>query len=427
MKTYRKEDLAIYGGSKTRTSPTNSMWPGAHEIGEEEKKEVIEVLDNQYLWRYFGSKPSKVKLLEEECKKYLGVHYCLAVNSGTSALITALVSLRIGAGDEVIVPAYTFFATVAAVVAVRATPIIAEIDKTLNIDPNDVEKKITPRTKAIIPVHMRGTPAKVNQILAIAKKYSLKVVEDVAQAMGGAFQGRHLGTFGNTGCFSLQQLKIITCGEGGLLVTNDLTTYKRAQAYHDTSGAWINKFQPDYDDAISFGQNYRMSELNGAVALAQHRKLDSILARMRHNKKLIKQQLQNIGLEFREIVDDAGDTGICLIWFLPKAYLVQDYIQALKAEGVETYGIYYMGNFDWNVYSLAGWKMLTRKMMLSENGAPSNCAVTGSVPDYRPAACPQTLMLLRRAVHLDIPPQLTEQDCEQIAEAICKVTSVFLH
>ena len=427
--SYTSNDLAINGGRKAKPGTNIPMFPGGLEIGKEEKKEVMEVLDNKYLFRYYGPKdsPSKVKALEEQYAKLLGTKHGLALNSCTSALISALVALGVGPGDEVIVPAYTFFATCAAVVAARAIPVVAEVDKSLTMDPADFEKKITARTKAVIPVHMRGMPAKMDRILEIAKKHNVKVVEDVAQANGGSFKGKMLGSFGDIGCFSLQFHKIITSGEGGILATNNDLYYTRAQAYHDVAACWRkDRFAPpEFEGEIFFGQNYRMSELTGAVALAQFRKLDDIVARMRKNKKLIKDRIKDLpNIEFREVTDEAGDTAICLVFFLPTAGQVEGFVQALQAEGVEAGGIYNKGVPDWHIYP--HWKMLIEKMMPTRKGCPFNCAQSGPVPEYKPDACPQTMAWLGRSVHLDIPPQLKAKDCEQIAEGIRKVASVLL-
>jgi dTDP-4-amino-4,6-dideoxygalactose transaminase len=405
------------------------MFPGGLEIGAEEKKEVMEVLDNKYLFRYYGptDSPSKVKAFEEGYSKYLGTKHCLALNSCTSALVSAMVAVGVGPGDEVIVPAYTFFATCAAVVAARAIPVVAEVDKSLTMDPVDLEKKITKRTKAIIPVHMRGMPAKIDKIVEIARRHKLKLIEDVAQANGGSFKGKPLGSFGDAGCFSLQFHKTITSGEGGLLATSDDLTYTRAQAYHDVAACWRkDRFAPpEFAGEIFFGVNFRMSELTGAVALAQFRKLDSIVGRMKRNKKLIKDRLQGLkGIEFREVTDVAGDTATCLIFYLPLAGQVEEFTKALHAEGVEAGGIYNKGVPDWHMYP--HWKMLIEKMMPTDKGCPFNCAQSGPVPDYDPEACPQTMGLLGRSIHLDIPPQLSEKDCAEIAEGIRKVASVLL-
>jgi len=245
--TYTKKDLAINGGPKAKPSENLPMFPGGLEIGDEEKREVLEVLDRKYLFRYYGPKdfPSKVKALEDQYAGLTGAKHALALNSCTSALISALVAAGIGPGDEVIVPAYTFFATCAAVVDARAIPIVAEVDGSLTMDPADFERKITPRTKAVIPVHMRGMPAKIDKICEIAKRKKIVVVEDVAQSNGGTFKGKPLGSFGDVGCFSLQFHKIITSGEGGILVTDSDLLYTRAQAYHDVAACWRkDRFAP---------------------------------------------------------------------------------------------------------------------------------------------------------------------------------------
>jgi 8-amino-3,8-dideoxy-alpha-D-manno-octulosonate transaminase len=427
--TYSKNDLAINGGPKAKPTPNLPMFPGGLEIGKEEKKEVLEVLDNKYLFRYYGPKesPSKVKALEEQYVKLIGAKHGLALNSCTSALISALVAVGVGPGDEVIVPSYTFFATCAAVVAARAVPIVAEVDKSLTMDPADLEKKISPRTKAVIPVHMRGMPAKMDRIMEIARKHKLHVIEDVAQANGGSYRGKMLGSFGDIGCFSLQFHKIITSGEGGILVTDSDLFYTRAQAYHDVAACWRkDRFAPpEFEGEIFFGVNFRMSELTGAVALAQFRKLNDILGRMRRNKKLIKDAIAHLkGLEFREVTDEAGDTAICIVFFLPRADQVEEFVKALHAEGVEAGGIYNKGVPDWHMYP--HWKMLIDKMMPTKQGCPFNCPQSGPVPDYKPDACPATMSWLGRSVHMDIPPQLTPKDCEQIAEGIRKVATVLL-
>ncbi len=426
---YTRQDLAIHGGPKAKSGATPPMFPGGLEIGEEEKREVLEVLDSRYLFRYYGPKetPSKVKALEEGYQSYLGVKHCLAVNSCTSALITALVAMGVEPGDEVIVPAYTFFATCAAVVAAKVVPVVAEVDRSLTLDPQDLERKISRRTRVIVPVHMRGMPAKMDRIMEIARRRGVKVLEDVAQANGGSFRGRKLGSFGDAGAFSLQYHKIITSGEGGLVATEDDRLYTRAQAYHDVAACWRkDRFAPpEFAGEIFFGVNFRMSELTGAVALAQFRKLDGIVARMKANKSRIKAGMAGLkGIELREVTDEAGDTAVCLIFYLPEAAPVQPFVEALRAEGVEAGGIYNKGVPDWHMYP--HWKMLHEKMMPTQKGCPFNCPLSGPVPEYRPDACPQTAAWLARSVHLDIPPQLSGQDCDQIAEGIRKVASVLL-
>jgi len=426
---YTRNDLAVNGGPKAKKTRNRPMFPGGMEIGKEEKKQVLEVLKSRYLFRYYGPKemPSKVKKLEEDYARYLGVKHCLAVNSCTSALITSLIAVGVEPGDEVIVPAYTFFATCAAVVAAKAIPIVAEVDRSLTMDPQDLERKITKRTQAVIPVHMRGMPAKMDRIMEIARRHNLKVVEDVAQANGGSFQGRKLGSFGDAGAFSLQYHKTITSGEGGIVATSQDLAYTRAQAYHDVAACWRkDRFAPpEFAGEIFFGVNFRMSELTGAVALAQFGKLDSIVARMKHNKDRVRSRLQDLrGIELREVTDAAGDTAVCLVFFLPRADQVEEFVKALHAEGVEAGGIYNQGVPDWHMYH--HWKMLKEKMMPSKKGCPFNCPACEPSPEYKDSDCPNTRQWLGRSVHLDIPPQMGDRECDEIAEGIRKVASVLL-
>lgn len=344
-----REKLAIEGGKPVKTTPNPPMFPGGLEIGEEEKKAVCEVIDHKYLFRYYGPEefPSRVKLLEQEFAKKIRVKYALAVNSCTSALISSLVAVGVGPGDEVIIPGYTFFATCAAVIAAKAIPVICEVDDSLTLDPDDFEQKITPRTKAVIPVHMRGASCNMDRIMDIAKKHNIKVVEDVAQACGGSYKGKMLGSFGDCNAFSFQYHKIITAGEGGMVTTNDQFLYDRAQEYHDTAACWRpggpeKRFSSArYKGELFPGVNFRMSELTGAVLRVQLKRLDGLIERMRKNKRRIKEAISDIkGIEFRRLNDPEGDTAICLVFFLPTADLAKKFAEALRAEGVEANSIY---------------------------------------------------------------------------------------
>ena len=424
------DKLAINGGKPVKTTPNPPMFPGGLEIGEEEKKAVLEVLDAKYLFRYYGpaDAPSKVGELEEVFAKRVERKYTLAVNSCTSALISALTAVGVGPGSEVIVPGYTFFASCAAIVAAKAIPIIAEVDDSLTLDPVDFENKITDRTKAVIPVHMRGVPCDMDRIMAIAKKHNVAVIEDVAQAIGGTYKGKPLGSFGDMGCFSLQFHKIITSGEGGLITTDDELLSDRAKAYHDTAACWRpERFAPPrYEGEVFPGVNFRMSELAGAVALEQLKKLDPILSRMRFLKSRIKDQISGIpGIEFRRMNDAKGDTAICLIIFLPTPEKAGEFAKALHAEGVEAGAIYNAGVPDWHIY--AHWKMIIDKVTATPEGCPYTCPYyKGPEPQYSPDMCPNTLGYLNRSVHLDIPPQMTDEDADLIVTAIKKVAKALL-
>lgn len=430
----KEEKLAIHGGKPVKTTPNVPMYPGGLEIGELEKKYVLEVLESKNLFRYYGPGvaieqfASKTEELEKKMAARMGTKYAVAVNSCTSALISALVACGVGPGNEVIIPSYTFFASCSAVLIAKAVPIIAEVDASLTMDPKDLEKKITERTKAILPVHMRGAPCRMDKIMRIAKKHDLKVVEDVAQAMGGSYKGKPLGSFGDCGCFSLQYHKIITSGEGGIVVTNDNVLYDRIRSYHDSAACWRpTRFaSPRYSGEIFPGENYRMSELTAAVALAQLTKLDDILEMMRERKRRIIEGIGNIpSIEFRRLNDEKGDTDVCLIFFLSSVAVARKFVDALKAEGVSVGGIYNKGIPDWHIY--AHWPHLMRRLTATKEGCPFTCPYyKGPELKYSEDMCPTTLDYLGRSVHIDVPPQMPLSDCDLVAKAIRKVAKALL-
>lgn len=422
------QKLAINGGPKAKTTPNFPMYPGGLEIGDEEKKQVMEVLDTKYLFRYYGPEKteSKVKLFENSFAEKLGAKYGLATSSCTGALMSSLVACGIGPGDEVIVTGYTFFASVAAIIGAKAIPVISEVDETLTMDPADVEKKITPATKGLMVVHMRGVPCDMDAIMAIAKKHNLVVIEDVAQAVGGTYKGQYLGTFGDCGCFSFQYHKTITAGEGGAIITNDKLLYDRCMSYHDTAACWRpDRFAEErYEGELFAGSNYRMSELTGAVMLAQLGRLDDLLAKMRRNQKRIIDGIKNTeGVRVRPSYDADGDTGICLMFYLDDSQKVGKFVEALKAEGVDAAGVFDSGIPDWHIY--AHWKHVIEQKTPTAVNCPWECPYhTLSEPvEYDAEMNPVTLELLSRVVHLDIPPQMSVEDCDMIADAINKVAA----
>ena len=422
------EQLAINGGPKAKTTPNYPMYPGGLEVGDLEKKEVMEVLDNKYLFRYYGPEgvESKVRRFENEFKAKMGAKYCLATSSCTGALISAITACGIGPGDEVIVTGYTFFASCAAIVAAKAIPVIAEVDETLTIDPDDIEKKITPSTKGLVIVHMRGVPCDMDRIMKIAKEHNLRVIEDCAQACGATYHGQFVGTFGDCGCFSFQYHKTITAGEGGAILTNDARLYDRCCSYHDTAACW----RPDrfaeqrYEGELFCGSNFRMGELAGAVMCAQLTRLDDLNARMRSHLKRIKDQISATpGIKVRPCHDPEGDTGICLMFYLDSKEKVGPFVEALKAEGVSAGGIFNAGIPDWHIY--AHWKHVIQKKTPTDVNCPWECPYhKGEEVKYAADMNPKTLDYLGRVVHLDIPAQMTDEDCDMIAKAINKVAAV---
>ncbi|MDP2992321.1 MAG: DegT/DnrJ/EryC1/StrS family aminotransferase, partial [Deltaproteobacteria bacterium] len=327
--------------------------PGYEVFGKEERRQIMDVLKTGVLFRYeFPNERKgiyKVKEFEEAFARYCGVAQAQAVSSGTAALKVALAALGIGAGDEVITQGFTFVATWEAIFDIGAMPVFAEIDETLTLDPADIEKKITPRTKAIIPVHMLGAQARIEEIVAIARRHNLKVIEDTAQAAGGRIKGKHVGAFGDMGTFSFDPVKTITTGEGGMVITNDAELYRRACEYHDHGHDHVPNPGGRGGEGRSFiGSNYRMMELQGAIGLAQLAKLDSIIAWQRKNKARIKKVLKKIkGITFRRLVDEAGDTATFLAFFLPDAEKARAFNAVLKENGA---GAIYFAENTWHYY-----------------------------------------------------------------------------
>lgn len=296
--------------------------PGFELIDNEEKKAVDEVFEkSKVLFRHGFDKQRngvyKVDEFEKEFAKKFDVKYARAVSSGTAALLVALKALGVKQGDEVITQSFTFVATVEAIITAGAIPVIVDVDESLNMDIKDLEKKITDKTKVIIPVHMLGVSCQMDKIMEIAKRKNILVLEDTAQSIGGEFDGKKLGTIGDIGIFSFDFGKTITTGEGGMVVTNNKEIYDLAKEYSD-HGHQENPNFPRYEDTRRIsGFNFSMDELRGAVGLVQLKKLDYILSSQRENKKKIKEGIKNIqGIKFRELPDEKGDCGDALIFFI---------------------------------------------------------------------------------------------------------------
>jgi 8-amino-3,8-dideoxy-alpha-D-manno-octulosonate transaminase len=400
--------LARDGGSPARTRPEPPMFPGGMEVGKEELEALARVIESKNLFRYYGigEGPDEVLSFEREFAAHMGSTHALCVNAGSSALICALIGAGVGEGDEVIVPAYTWNATPNAVLATRALPVLAEVDESLTLDPADVERRITPRTRAILPVHMRGAPAAMDELVAIAKTHDLVLIEDVCQAAGATYRGRRLGTFGDAGAFSLQFNKIITTGEGGVLITDRDDLLDIALDVHDCAnsvrrGVGLPKFA---------GYNFRASELTGAMARVQLGRLDGLLERMRANHARLSAQVGGLpGLELRRGNDEDGDAGIALIAFAEDAARAADAVDALNAEGVLAMQIYSQAVPDLHVYPF--WAPVLAALETAGADAPD---------------CPRTLELLERTIHVDVSPLCEEQDLDEIAFAFEKVAKQVL-
>ena len=296
--------------------------PGFELIGREEKREINEIFNNGgILFRHgFDSLRNncfKVRSFEKAFSKKFDDRDSLAVTSGTAALRVALASLSIGKGDEVITQSFTFVATVEAIIESGASPICTEIDETLNMDLESLRKKINPKTKAIIVVHMLGVPSMMKEISEICREKNIFLIEDTAWGCGGKIDDKLLGTWGDIGTFSFDFAKTITTGEGGMLIFKEKKYYEKACAWHD-HGHENNPLLPRWEDSrSSSGFNYRMTELQGAVGIAQLKKLDLIIEKQRNNRDLIWDQIKEFkNIKKRKTPENTFDTADALIFYV---------------------------------------------------------------------------------------------------------------
>lgn len=416
--------LAIDGGEPAITEPIPRVLNGPAEIGEAEERNVLDVLRRQTLFRFaVPLEESYVGRLEAGFARKMGTKHALAVSSGTAALVTGLIGIGIEPGDEVILPGYTYIASAAAIILCNAVPVIAEIDETLTIDPADVERKITPYTRAIMPVHMRGIPSRMDALLDIARRHNLLVIEDVAQADGASFRGRRLGSLGNVGCFSLQYYKIITTGEGGMVITDDDRVYARAAMAHDSALGFWNRIETGDLEPIP-GNGYRMSELAGAVGLAQLDRLDPMIETMRQRKRELLAGIEGApGLAPAPIPDPEGDAALSLNLLFPTAAEARRYAEALAAEGAPVHTIYNQGIPDRHIYR--HWEYVLNKTSLFRAGLPWRGGFYKGDVEYSPDMCPRTLDILSRTVAVGINQRMTARNTEQMATAMRKVARAF--
>ncbi|MEK7405233.1 MAG: DegT/DnrJ/EryC1/StrS family aminotransferase [Acidobacteriota bacterium] len=406
------------GGQPVRaTALPESSYPGTQFYDEQEYREVSDVLESRTLFRWYGPKtPRKVAQFEEEFARFMGAKYALAVTSGTAALHCALTALDVGPGDEVILPAWTWYSCYNAVLLTGALPVFAEVDESFNIDPNDIDKKITPRTKAIMVVHLYGCPADMDGILAVARKHKVRILEDAAQSVGAQYRGRRLGSIGDIGIYSFQISKTITAGEGGAVVTNDPLLFERATRFHD-----LGILRPGHETALGkagmaffVGTNYRMNEMTGGVMRAQLRKLETLIGLCRRNLRSVKEQAGNLaGLKLRRSPDPDGEIGLVVYPILKTKEQRDKYVQALRAENIAASAppgspfLPAVPYIEKKIAPHAAW--------------PSFNSPRGQAMRYGVECCPRTLDLRNRAVYIPIGPKYTAADTKDIAAAIRKV------
>jgi len=425
------ERLARDGGPPIRTTPLPAGFIGTRMVGEEEKAEVLAVLEGRSLSRVSGmTPPTRVAAFERELCRRTGSKYALAVTSGTAALEVALAGLGIGPGDEVIMPALNFISSPEAALRLGAVPVFAEIDEGFGLDPANFERRISERTRVVMPLHVHGAACRIDAIVEVARRHDLLVLENGAWSCGSMFRGQAVGTFGDAGIYSLQSVKVITAGEGGVALTGDPIVYERAVRYHDHGSLRAGGVPASLNEPVGsplsppalepfVGAAFRMNELTGAVALAQVRKLDQVLQRTRQAQHTIIRGLREIRagratppFGLRAVPDPEGDCGIAVGVIFPDAAAAGAYQTALRAEGVPLSWIY--GGKP--VYALPQLQSL---QPVWTNGTP--LLRQGGRP-YPPGLCPRTEDLLSRALILAVSPEYTDQDARDVVRAFAKVT-----
>ncbi|MBI9092395.1 MAG: DegT/DnrJ/EryC1/StrS family aminotransferase [Desulfobacterium sp.] len=384
--------------------------PGFEIFGDEEKKEVMDVLETGVLFRYGFDQARqghwKAASFEKQLCETTGAGFSHLCSSGTAALSLALAACGIGAGDEVIIPPFTFVATFEAVINAGAVPVFGEIDETLCLNPDKLDAVVTERTKAVVPVHMCGSMARIDKLKAFCDAKGLTLIEDACQALGGSFKGKYLGTFGAMGCFSFDSVKTITCGEGGGIITDNKALYERADQYADHGHDHLGGSDRGADGHPIMGSNFRISELNAAVGVAQLKKLDKILEIQRRNKQAIKDAMTGLpGVTFRDIPDPDGDSATFLSFFMEDETKARNTAKALGEAGVDGCAYYYDNNWHY----LKHWHHLKTL----SGAAKLPLELLENRPDYASVLVPDSDAIIKRNISMQIKLGWSDQEIDQ--------------
>ena len=410
--------LAIHGGTPVLERELN-RYRGAAAIGEAEKQAVLEVLESQSLFRYYGPNLlSKVAEFEQQFAQFTGAKHAAAAANGTAALRMGLAALGVGPGDEVIVPAVTFIASVSAIVSARARPIFAEVDATMQLDPNDLARCLSPRTKAIMPVHLAGITVDMDPVNEFAQTHGLTIIEDAAQSCGSFYKGQSVGTLGDVGCFSFQLEKNITSGEGGVLVTDDDELFRRAVIFGDQGGQFWTSHAGVRDTVGGqpvIGDNLRMNEIAGAILGCQMAKLNEIMSRIERNTGIVRDAVGGIpNVELAPAAPERDRHALGVLFYLPSAEEADQVVEALRAEGVPAGKVY------------GGKPVYAAPQILNQwtitDGCPFNCPTFFPEPiHYSMGMCPKSEELLARCVSLSVGPFYEEEALDGIIVGMQKV------
>jgi len=410
---------------KTVKTPVPEGGMGWSAIGEEEIAAAITVLKQpERMFRYHTEWLGQCDNLEKEIRELTGAKYALFVSSGTGALSCCLSGFEIGPGDEVIVPGYTYIATAAAVVDVGAIPVIAEIDDSLGMCPIDLEKKITPYTRAVILVHMQGVPARIEAIRSVCKKHDLLLIEDCCQAIGAKYKGKYCGMESDAFAWSTNFFKVITCGEGGVFLTNNADAFQRG-VYQSDSGMTMWKHSlPLTREAKPFTRaGIRGNEIAAGVLRAQLKKMESMLAHTRGLKKSLLSQLNEPkNYKMQHVDDPDGDCGFSITFIAKDQAIAEKMADLLSYEGLTIGSIYNAGFPDRHIYSY--WDPIINKMSATPAGYPwKDPAYLGNV-EYSKDMCPNTLDILGRSLRITLNIKMSETNIAEFAAAINKVDSM---
>jgi len=388
--------------------------PGTELFGSEERKEILDVVDNGVLFRYGHDAQRngiwKTREFEEEVKKITGAKYAHAVSNGSAAIAIALAASGIGAGDEVIVPPFTFIASIEAVLFLGAIPIFAEIDETLCLSAEGIRNAASPKTKAVCLVHMCGGMADMDAIMEACNELNLILVEDAGQAFASYYKGKATGLFGKAGSYSFDFFKIATAGEGGVFVTDDEAVYKIADAYSD-HGHNHEGNNRGMEQHPVLGFNYRISELHAAVALAQTRKVPQIREANRKNKQLLTEILSGTeGVSFARIADPDGDSATFLNFFLPDTETAKRTVAELNKAGIGGFNYWYT-----NMYHFINqWDHLKNM----QTAAKLPVEILGSSQNYKTMELPKSQEVVGRLISFGVRCTWTDEEVRMLGVGI---------
>ena len=391
--------------------------PGFELFGDKEREQLNDVLDSGVLMRYGfdGMRKGhwKAKELEKALEKRMQVNHAQLLSSGTAALTVALACGKVGAGDEVILPTFTFVASFEAVLSVGAIPILVDVDDTLTLDPAAVEKAVTAKTKAVMPVHMCGSMADLADLKSICDKHNLLLLEDACQAIGGSYEGKPLGSYGDLGCFSFDYVKTITCGEGGAIITNNQEFYISADQYSDHGHDHIGKDRGAEGHPV-LGYNYRISELHAAVGLAQIERLDDFIATQKKNYSVLRSALEKIPeISFRRVPENGVENYSFLSFYLPTEEMARKTIKAFSENSVDA--CFYWCDNNWHYYRK--WEHL--KDLKSPNGFSKE--ITNGLPNYKDSDFSKSDHYVSRNISCLIKLGWTDEEVTERAEKMVGV------